>query len=249
MDNNRLYLNSDILEDYISVLGKNSYGLEDASNVSKSDFKPLKSNHLYDKGLKKIETSIDKVKNVIDECAHVNKLFISEFFDFEGIMSEKIEGELNIPKNFEVDKSFKENTTDSINLNKRDGLSINNGVAPNNTEEIDNNSSILKEKLKDISNNNAQMEQEINKETAINKQNLGDINSEVEQEEQTISNITEIERKNLSDVNDGVKVSSNMDYTDGQLNNFQEIDKVDMDLNSDENNDFTKVVDNNGIES
>ncbi len=241
MNEDRLYIDSDIIDDYNARLDKNSSGLSNVLQNSMTNFTTLKSNKIYNKGFKKIENALEKSKGTIDNFVYFNRNYTKEFFNFEEIMSQKINGEINVPKNFKINGIFGESIVKNVNLNKNDGLSVNNGVE---TREIssENASSVIKENLEDIDKRRDQTEKEIGTQTIINREKLGDINNNIEQEEQKLSTITDINREDLNNMQNINIINASSIAGTMSNNNYSEEFKRKEEDDSEE-------VSENGIES
>lgn len=199
MNEDRLYIDSDILDDYNATLDRNSVGLSNVLQNSMTNFTTLKSNRIYNRGFKKLENALEKSKRTIDNFVYFNRNYTKEFFDFEEIMSQKINGEINVPKDFRINGIFGENVVKNVNLNKNDGLSVNNGVEAREISS-DSASNVIKENLEDIDKIRDQTEKEIDTQTIINREKLRDINKDIEQDEQKLSSVTNITREDLNNM-------------------------------------------------
>lgn len=170
----------------------------------------------------------------------------SEMFDMDRQMAQKAEG-IEIPQDFVVNDQTATNDFKQILLEKMDGKSVNEG---NNTSVVDAtiDSSVRKENLGNINNNNQTKEEQL---ASINgaKENFGNINNNNQTKEEHIADINSIgkiaienidNRNSLQnqEINDSSSIAFN---TLGNINNSNDINRQDI---ADINNISKKAISN-----
>lgn len=208
MRDETIHVNSAAVDKFLGVINKNTSGLDSAYLSVSNDFPSATSKNLYRGGMKKISNQIDEVNKKMKNYKRIVKKYTDQYFLFDNLAAKRMD-ELSIPNNFDINDSIEENIFDKVNLNKQDGLSVNNG--DNNATTINDNGflyqNVLSENLDNIKSANKQEEQIADDIVSIAKETIDNIKNDNKQEEQIYDENSSIYNNTLNKINSNQSLS------------------------------------------
>ena len=154
MSNNTFVMREEEMDIAVNGLDKCYTNAENAGKSMDSNFSSIKKTGLFDVGINainkqinSISTSLFNVKNIVNKNS--NSMF--EMDRQLSSMAEKIE----IPQDFVKNKNIFSTEFNNMIMQKNDGVSVNQGQSATNNVEVDTQSSIVKNTLGNINNQNS----------------------------------------------------------------------------------------------
>ena len=199
-----LYINSDVLDKFMSGVNKCSLRMSNHIDSSERDYKRLKEIDLYKNGFNKVEKGMNETTHTMINCNKVNEEFLTKFILLEEKGKEIID-ELYIPNDLKTGNDFSTSIFNQTNLNKNDGEQVKTHMEDDD-DTIDE-SNIVKE---EIVNDNKELDSSVEIEDVnVTKQDINNLNKEVENEAKTLEEIA-VSEANIDHINSNKIIEENV---------------------------------------
>lgn len=242
MSNNTFVMREEEMDIAVNGLDKCYTNAENAGKSMDSNFSSIKKTGLFDVGINainkqinSISTSLFNVKNIVNKNS--NSMF--EMDRQLSSMAEKIE----IPQDFFKNKNIFSTEFNNMIMQKNDGVSVNQGQSATNNVEVDTQSSIVKNTLGNINNQNSLNMPTYEDNIAGNKPILNNISNNenpVKQELNDNFSGTNVNLKNIANSQniDIKNIDSNFSATNVNLKNINN----DSNIAEQQINDQTSII-------
>lgn len=201
MNEDKLYIDTDVMNIYSEQLKGCSTDVENSSNDTSNNFSKLKMINIYGDGIKKIERGLNEVDGTIIQYSKTVDEFSYRYNDLENKGLSSV-NDIKIPNNFNLQGPV--NSLSSFittSLKKNDGTSVSDGKLDDSIKEIDEKTDIDKSNLKDMNNNEEQQEQEIDSKYSIEDKNINSMDNKKEQEQKELSDNYNISQASMNYMN------------------------------------------------
>ncbi|MBR4671900.1 MAG: hypothetical protein IKO78_01700 [Bacilli bacterium] len=199
-----LYINSDILDKFMSGVNKCSLKIGDHIVSSEKDYKKLKENDLYGDGFNKVEKGMNETNHTMINCNKVNEEFLTKYILLEEKGKEIID-DLYIPNDLKTGNEFSTSLFNQTNLNKDDSNSIKTYMMSDSKTEDEYN--VVKE---EIVNDNKNLDYDVEIENIdVNKENINNLNKEISSEAKADEEVT-VKEANLDYVENNKVLDDNV---------------------------------------
>lgn len=221
MENNTLVMREEEMNTAISGLDKCYTDTEATGKNMTNNFASIRKAGLFDVGINKINkqissltTSLFNVKNIVNKNSN-------EMFEMDRQLA-NIANNIEIPQDFVKNNSIFTTEFKDMVMEKNDGTSVNQGQKTTNNVDINTQSSIIKNTIENINNqnilNNAQYEDNI----IGNKQNLENIDNNQSTVEQKLNDNFSTTNVNLQNINNSQNI------TEQEINNQYSVSKTNL---------------------
>ena len=183
------------------------------------DFSTLFKINKLVKGLNGVKRETSKVADIIAKIAVINQRHAENFKDIDMKLSETIEG-LEVPHDYLVNDIVKANYYDVVSLNKEDGVSINNGDKSLTQVSLNDDTSIVKENLINITTGET-VKQDAEEIDNITHKDLLNISNDNELDKQTMEELENTKKINLVSVDNNNELDKQIideDYNIRKIN-------------------------------
>lgn len=176
MENNELYISSDIMDKYSRLSDENTTKLDNTKNTNDNGFGSVSSLGLYNKGFNKIGTRLGTIINTIKNTNNINIAYINKFksLEEEGI---ELAQDLVVPKIDNTKSISLINQYANIKINKEDGKSVNDGTSTIVNNSLTDNYNVDSDTLESITKVSQDEVIELTDNNSSNKETLESINT------------------------------------------------------------------------